>query len=72
MYIYIYSVLLLPLSAGAGRDGSFSKKEELDWASTLRRELLGKRGVTFFRGEGCNFHIKSKSKSEIFNDGNSL
>ena len=27
----------------------------------------GKDGVTFFR-VGCNFYIKSKLKSEIFND----
>ena len=28
----------------------------------------GKKGVTSFRGGGCNFHIKNKLKSEIFND----
>ena len=25
------------------------------------------KGGDFFQGEGCNFHIKNKSKSEIFN-----
>ena len=34
--------------------------------STFRGGLLGKRGVTFFRG--CDFHIKNKVKSEIVND----
>ena len=31
----------------------------------------GKEGMTFFSG-GCNFHIKNKLKSEIFNDKKSL
>ena len=43
------------------------KKGGLDRTSTLRRGLLKKRGVTFFRG-GCNFYKKNKLKSEIFND----
>ena len=38
----------------------------LDRTSAFRGGLLGKSGVTFFRG--CNFHIKNKLKSHIFND----
>ena len=45
------------------------QKGGLDGTSTFRGGLLGKRGVTFFRGRGCNFHKKKKKKlkSEIFN-----
>ena len=43
------------------------KKGGLDKTSTFRGGLLGKRVVVFFRG-GCNFYIKNKLKSEIFND----
>ena len=32
------------------------------------RGLLGKRGLTFFRGGGCSFYMKNKLKSEIFNN----
>ena len=46
----------------------FSKKGK---TSTFRGGLLEKMGVTFFR-EGCNFHIKNKLRSEIFNDKKSL
>ena len=28
--------------------------------------------MIFFRGEGCNFHIKNKFKSGIFNDKKGL
>ena len=35
-------------------------------------QLSGKEGMTFFRRVGCNFHIKNKLKSEIFNDKKSL
>ena len=52
----------------------FSKKGGgggLDKTSTVRGGLLEKMGVTFFR-EGCNFHIKNKLRSEIFNDKKSL
>ena len=47
------------------------KKRGLGKTSTFREELLGKRGLAFFRGD-CNFHIKNKLKSEIFNDKKSL
>ena len=42
----------------------------LDKTSGFRGGLLGKKGVTFFRG-GCNFLIKHL-KSEVFNDKKSL
>ena len=50
---------------------NFQKEGGLDRISTFRGVLLGKRGVTLFRG-GCNFHIKNKLKSEIVNDKKSL
>ena len=46
----------------------FSVRGGLDWTSTFRGGLVAKRRVTFFRGDGCNFYIKDKLKSEIFND----
>ena len=33
----------------------------------FKRGVAGKEGSDFFQG-GCNFHIKNKLKSEIFND----
>ena len=36
--------------------------------SIFREGLLGKRGLNFWGLGGCNFHIKDKLKSEIFND----
>ena len=62
-----------PLSAKRGEGGGeplikFSKRGEgLDRSSVFRGGLLGKRGVTFFRG-GCNFSTKNKLESGIFND----
>ena len=49
------------------------KKGRLDWTSAFRGGLLGMREVTFLgcvgeEGWSCNFHIKNKLKSEIFND----
>ena len=35
----------------------------------FRGGSVGKRGVTFLKG-GCNFYIKNKLRSEIFNDKN--
>ena len=49
---------------GRGR-GEPLTKGGLDMISIFRGELLGKRGMTFFRG--CNFYIKNKLKSDIFN-----
>ena len=34
--------------------------------------VAGKEGSTFFQGRGCNFQIKNKLKTEIFNDKKSL
>ena len=50
----------------------FSKREGLDRTSTFRGRLVEKRKVIFFSGgrgggRGCNFYIKDKLKSEIFN-----
>ena len=42
------------------------KKGELDRTST--EGVGGKEVGDFFQGEGCNFHMKIKLKSEIFND----
>ena len=64
---------LSPLSAG-GEGGASLKlqpnfqKGGLDRTSAFKGRLLGKRGVTFFWGRVCNFHIKNRLKSEIFND----
>ena len=42
------------------------------WASNQRTSTFRggswERGGDFFQGRGCNFHIKNKLKSEIFND----
>ena len=48
----------------------FQKGGGLDRTSTFTEGLLGKRGMTFFQGEGegCNFYIKNKLRFEIFND----
>ena len=72
-YFFIHSVHP-PFSAGRlNLPPNFQKKGGLDRTSTLRGELLEKKGVTFFRGEGgCNFTKKSQLKSEIFNDKKSL
>ena len=42
------------------------QKGGLDKISTFKGGLLRNRGSLF--SGGCNFHIKNKSKSEIFND----
>ena len=57
-----------PLSAGGGGGGlslklNFLKGGGLDKTSAFRGGLLGKRGMTFFRGLQL-----SHKKSEIFND----
>ena len=68
--IEIHSVHLPFLKGGGGGlslQPNFQKGGP-DKTPTFREGLLGKRGgVTFFMG-CCNFHIKSKLKSEIFND----
>ena len=67
--MYIHSVNL-PSFCWGGRGLSllpYFLNGGLDRISVFRGELLGKMGVNFFRG-GCGFYIKSKLKSEIFND----
>ena len=74
-YVSLYqrAIVCTPLPFLKGRGGGgwasnqIFKKRGLDKISTFREELLGKRRVTFFKGD-CNFHIKNKLKSEIFND----
>ena len=44
------------------------RKWGLDKTSAFRGGLLGKRGWLFSGGGDCDFHIKIKLKSEIFND----
>ena len=49
----------------------FSKSRGLESVSIFRGVLLEKRGWLFHGeggGEGCNFYIKNKLKSEIFNN----
>ena len=61
-----------PICKGVEAPTKFSKREGgLDRTSTFSRGFLGKRGWLFSRG-GCNFHIKNRLKSEIFNDQKSL
>ena len=48
----------------------FSKRVGLTRPQTLERGCW-ERGGDFFQG-GCNFHIKNKLKSKIFNDKKSL
>ena len=61
---------LMPFRWGEGRveppTKLFSKREGLDRISIFRGGLLGMRGWPF--SGGCNFHIKHKLNSEIFND----
>ena len=48
----------------------FSKRVGLTGPQLLEG-VAGKEGGDFFQG-GCNFHIKNKLKSEIFNNKKSL
>ena len=56
-----------PFCRGGGVEPptTFSKREGLTGTQLL--EGCWERGGDFFQG-GCNFHIKNKLKSEIFND----
>ena len=49
---------------------NFQKGGELDRGKGLKISTF-RGGSDFFQG-GCNFHIKNKVKSEIFNDKKSL
>ena len=67
-------IVCTPLSAG-GRglnlQPNFQKGEgggRLDRTSTFRGGCWERGGDFFSEGGGCNFHIKNKSKSEIFNE----
>ena len=53
------------LQGGVDPPTNFSKRGVLTRPQLLKG-VAGKEGVTFFR-VGCNFHIKNKLKSEIFN-----
>ena len=57
------------LSAGWGVEPiKLSEREDLTGPLFLEgEEVAGKEGVTFFRGD-CNFYIKNKLKSELFNN----
>ena len=75
---YLQSVNIVctppPFLQGGGGGGiepttKFSKRGGLTEPQLLEG-FAGNKGVTF--SGGCNFHIKSKSKSEIFNDKKSL
>ena len=60
-----------PFSAGEFEfPTKFSKRVGLTGPQLLEG-VAGKEGGDFFQG-GCNFHIKNKLKSEIFNDKKSL
>ena len=68
--LYIHSVLPRFLQGGLSFQHKFQK-----WGGLTRSQLLEgvcwERGGNFFQG-GCNFDIKNKLKSEIFNDKKSL
>ena len=70
----IHNIVGTPhLSAGGGgveTPTKFSKRGGLTGPQLLEG-VAGKEGGDFFQG-GCNFHIKNKLKSEIFNDKKSL
>ena len=62
-----------PFCRGGGRgwdSNQVFKKGGLTGPQLLEG-VAGKEGGDFFQG-GCNFHIKNKLKSEIFNDKKSL
>ena len=54
------------MGGGVEPPTKFSKSGGLTRPQLLEG-VAGKEGVTFFMA-GCNFHIKNKLKSEIFND----
>ena len=65
--LYIHSVQPPPFCKGGGSGSNqiFKKGGELDREKGFKISTF--RGDDFFQG-GCNFHIKNKVKSEIFND----
>ena len=65
-----------PLVLQGGGEGieppnKFSKSRDLTGPQLLEVNCW-ERGGDFFRGEGCNFHIKNKLKSEISNEKEGL
>ena len=67
-----HSVCPLSLSAGGGLNllPKFQKGGDLSGPQLLEGGCW-ERGGDFFQGD-CNFYIKNKLKSEIFNDKKSL
>ena len=67
----VHSVYHFPLSAGGGEGEELSLQPNFQKGGLTGPQVLegaaGKEAMTFFSG-GCNFHIKNKLKSEIFND----
>ena len=62
-------------SKSAWGDGHPTKSSKREWGLTgseLVEEGCWERGSHFFQGGGYKFYIKSKLKSEIFNDKNIL
>ena len=57
-----------PFQQGGWASNQIFKKGVLDKTSTFRGGVAGKEVGEVFQVEGCNFHIKNKLKSEIFND----
>ena len=57
------------LSAG---EGGLNLILNFQKAGGLDRTLTRIKGGDLFEGEGCNFYIKNKLKSEIFNGKRSL
>ena len=62
-----------PLSAGGvNLQPNFQKGEGGLKGPQLLKGGWWERGGDIFQGKGCNFYIKDKLKSEIFNDKKSL
>ena len=65
-----FSIVCTPLSGGR-RWASYQifEKGGIERSLVFRGGLVRKRGVTFLRGAGgCDFYVKNKLKSEIFNE----
>ena len=60
------------LSAGQVEPPTKFSEKMGEGGGGVEKGLLVKKGVTFFRGGGCNFIKRKKLKSEIFNDKKSL
>ena len=60
-----------PTGGGVWTSNQIFQKRRGLTGPQLLEGVAGKEGGDFFQG-GCNFHIKNKLKSEIFNDKKSL